>query len=120
MHNVSKFRATKPEIEDADAHVCGGQVTPRNDVKCNDVKSTYTFALAAGCARVVHEPLAQGGRGERRMPAAPAASCALCIGKKHTSKRVHRNHPAFPHAMVLTVSFELSPVTGLFATVVHG
>jgi hypothetical protein len=47
------------------------------------------------------------------MPAAPAASCALCIGKKHTSKRVHRNHPAFPHAMVLTVSFVLSSVTGL-------
>jgi hypothetical protein len=54
------------------------------------------------------------GRGERRMPAAPAASCALCIGKKHTSKRVHQNHPTFPHAMVLTVSFVLSPVTGLF------
>src|SRR5712671_3298376 len=31
----------------------------------------------------------------------------------HTSKRVPRNHPTFPHAMVLTVSFELSPVTGL-------
>src|ERR1700716_3441053 len=54
------------------------------------------------------------GRGERRMPVAPAASCALCIGKKHTSKRVHRNHPTFPHAMVLTASFVLSPVTGLF------
>jgi hypothetical protein len=25
------------------------------------------------------------GRGERRMPVAPAASCALCIGRKHTS-----------------------------------
>src|SRR6267142_2232406 len=48
------------------------------------------------------------------MPVAPAASCALCIGRTHTSKRVHRNHPAFPHAMVLTVSFALSPVTGLF------
>src|SRR6202163_311829 len=34
--------------------------------------------------------------------------------KKHTSKRVHRNHPAFPHAMVLTAYVELSPVTGLF------
>src|SRR5712672_1513178 len=53
------------------------------------------------------------GRGERRMPVAPAASCALCIGKKHTSIRVPRNHPAFPHAMVLTVSFALSPVIGL-------
>jgi hypothetical protein len=56
---------------------------------------------------------AQRGRGERRMPVAPAASRALCIGRKHTSKRVHRNHPTFPHAMVLTVSFALSPVTGL-------
>jgi hypothetical protein len=26
-----------------------------------------------------------GGRGECRAPAAPAASCALCIGRKHTS-----------------------------------
>src|SRR5712691_7021081 len=48
------------------------------------------------------------------MPVAPAASRALCIGRTHTSKRVPRNHPAFPHAMVLTVSFALSSVTGLF------
>src|SRR6202521_3584584 len=26
-----------------------------------------------------------GGRGECRVPAAPAASCALCIGRTHTS-----------------------------------
>src|SRR5215208_7682059 len=34
---------------------------------------------------------------------------------KHTrsSPQVHRIHPAFPHAMVLTVSFGLSPVIGL-------
>jgi hypothetical protein len=57
--------------------------------------------------------LAQGGRGERRMPLAPAASCALGSGRTHTSIRVPRNHPTFPHAMVLTVSFELSPVTTL-------
>ncbi len=56
---------------------------------------------------------AHRGRGERRMPVAPAASRALGIGRTHTSKRVHRNHPTFPHAMVLTVSFALSPVTGL-------
>jgi hypothetical protein len=29
-------------------------------------------------------------------------------------------HPAFPHAMVLTVSFVLSPVTSLFDTVAGG
>ena len=39
--------------------------------------------------------------------------CASC-SRMHTSKRVHRNRPAFPHAMVLTASFVLSPVTGLF------
>src|ERR1700692_4750552 len=53
----------------------------------------------------------QRGRGECRVPVAPAAS------------RVEKNtqlvttdtpvHPAFPHAMVLTVSFALSPVIGL-------
>jgi len=74
---------------------------------------TRLRAPAARCARGFTESSAQRGRGERRMPAAPAASCALCIGRTHTSKRVHRNHPAFPHAMVLTVSFVLSPVTGL-------
>ena len=90
---------------------CPGQARARRVCVCIDISSPHTTTpLAAGCARAVHESFAQGGRGERRMPAAPAASCALCIGKKHTSKRVHRNHPAFPRAMVLTVSFALSPV----------
>ena len=74
-------------------------------------------AKRPGCAK---KPSAQRGRGECRMPAAPAASCALCIGRTHTSKRVHRNHPAFPHAMVLTVSFVLPGEPGSFATVAHG
>src|ERR1019366_7196600 len=55
------------------------------------------------------------GRGERRVPAAPAASRA--DGEtRHTSVVTTGPpvHPAFPHAMVLTVSFVLSPVTGLF------
>src|SRR5450631_4771060 len=33
--------------------------------------------LAARCARVVHEPSAHRGRGECRVPVAPAASCAI-------------------------------------------
>src|SRR5260370_20881448 len=41
--------------------------------------------LAARCARVVHLSFAHGGRGECRVPAAPAVSCALCIGRTHTS-----------------------------------
>src|SRR6266436_6320253 len=56
-----------------------------------------------------------GGRGECRVPAAPAVSCALCIGRTHTSNNEYTgNHPAFPHAMVLTAYVVLSPVTGLF------
>src|SRR6266850_1110815 len=82
----------------------------RNDVELQ----TRVRDLAAQCARAVDKSSAQRGRGERRAPTAPAASRALCIGRTHTSKRVHRNRPAFSHAMVLTVSFVLSPVTGLF------
>jgi hypothetical protein len=46
---------------------------------------TRVRALAARSARGVALSSAQKGRGERRMPVAPAASCALCSGKKHTS-----------------------------------
>jgi hypothetical protein len=38
---------------------------------------------ATHCARAVHESFAQRGRGECRVPNAPAASCAKC--RKHTS-----------------------------------
>jgi hypothetical protein len=52
------------------------------------------------------------GRGECRVPAAPAASCAKCDGgTRVSSPQVHRSHPAFPHAMVLTAYFVLSPAT---------
>src|SRR5713226_9519891 len=37
-----------------------------------------------------------GGRGECRVPAAPAASCALCIGKKHTSNNEYTGTPGIP------------------------
>jgi hypothetical protein len=48
------------------------------------------------------------------MPGARCTRSLACKSRKHASKspRSHRDHPAFPHAMVLTVSFALSPVTG--------
>src|ERR1700730_9767297 len=55
-----------------------------------------------------------GGRGECRVPAAPAASCAKCSVAHEVVATVAPDHPAFPHAMVLTAYFVLSPVTGLF------
>jgi hypothetical protein len=62
---------------------------------------------------LLHQSFAQSGRGECRVPAAPAASCAKC--RKHTSVVTTSSpeHPAFPHAMVLTAYFALSPAIGL-------
>src|SRR5580704_14440083 len=49
------------------------------------------------------------------MPGARCTRSLVCIGSvaHESSPRSHRDHPAFPHAMVLTVSFALSRVTGL-------
>jgi hypothetical protein len=38
----------------------------------------------------------QGGRGECRVPVAPAASCALCIGRTHTSNNEYTGTPGIP------------------------
>ena len=68
------------------------------------------------CVRVVQVTSAfpEKGRGECRALDAPAVSRAKW-GREHTrsSPWVHRGHPAFPHTMVLTVSFVISPVIGL-------
>src|SRR5260370_39679956 len=49
------------------------------------------------------------GRGECRVLAAPTASRAkLSEAHEHSHHRYSRDHPAFPHAMVLTAYFVLS------------
>ena len=48
------------------------------------------------------------------MPGARRTRSLACKVKKHTSvTTVAPDHPAFPHAMVLTVYFVLSPAIGL-------
>src|SRR2546423_11269764 len=61
----------------------------------------------------VFRPRIDKGRRECRARDAPAASHAKI--KKHTSivTTVTPNSPGIPRAVVLTVSFVLSPVTGL-------
>ena len=56
------------------------------------------------------------------MPGARCARSLACKIEKHTSivTAVTPVTPGIPCAMVLTVSFVLSPVTGLFATVASG
>ena len=50
------------------------------------------------------------------MPGARCTRSLVCKEWWHTSvvTTVAPEHPAFPHAMVLTVSFVLSPAIGLF------
>jgi hypothetical protein len=59
------------------------------------------------------------GRGECRAPGAPAASCAKRVGRNahEYSQRVHRNHPAFPHAMVLRLTSSSPRRSGFLASV---
>src|SRR6266851_1328394 len=54
------------------------------------------------------------GRGECRVPDAPAASCALCIGRTHTSNNEYTRTPGIPARNGFTAYVVLSPVTGLF------
>src|ERR1700674_5289233 len=85
------------------------QVAGRPSLRAHDL--CYRRALAPRGAtrpgfcqkRSAHEIEGVGNAG---CPWHPQA-CARLSSKKHTSKRVPRNHPAFPHAMVLTVSFVL-------------
>src|SRR5258708_4101116 len=92
----------------------------------NSAFQTMLFKHSAGASQApagsrrdaseVCKNLPPGGRGECRVPSAPAASCAHGVVRMHTS--IHSggtgNHPAFPHAMVLTAYFVISPAIGLF------
>src|ERR1035437_1416509 len=68
---------------------------------------------AAGSARVLRQSFAREGVGNAGSP--PHPQPRVRSKTKHTSQspQVHRNHPAFPHAMVLTAYFVLSPEIGL-------
>ena len=56
------------------------------------------------------------------MPGARCARSLACKIKKHTSKvtTVTPGSPGIPRAMVLTVSFGISPVIGFIVTVIGG
>jgi hypothetical protein len=69
---------------------------------------------AARCARVLTKPFARqrawGMPGARRTR---SLVCKVLVAHECSHHRYSRIHPAFPHAMVLTAYFVLSPVTGL-------
>src|ERR1700676_3678456 len=55
--------------------------------------NTHVHDLAAPCARAVDKSSAQGGRGECRMPNAPAVSCAMIVVER---TRVTTSTPESP------------------------
>src|SRR5436190_2631689 len=75
---------------------------------------------AAQCARGFAETFAlkTEGVGNAGCPLHPQPRVRLALVKMHTSKRVHRLHPTFPHAMVLRLITCSPRRSGSFATVV--
>jgi hypothetical protein len=87
--------------------------SPRNDGVCSCSK--HGFATPRRDAPELCKDLSpHRGRGECRVPVAPAASCAIVVIERTRVTTSTPERPAFPHAMVLTVYSALSPVTGLF------
>jgi hypothetical protein len=74
--------------------------------------------LAARCARGLHNLPPPGGRGECRMPVAPAASCAIVVIERTRVTTSTPESPDIPARNGFTAYVALSPVTGLFATVI--
>jgi hypothetical protein len=74
-----------------------------------------------GVARPSREGVARPSRegvGNAGCPMHPQPRVRMVVVDAHEySQRGHRNRPAFPHAMVLTASFVLSPAIGPFAAV---
>jgi len=61
------------------------------------INSGYDFAISRrGAPELCIYLPPHGGRGECRVPAAPAASCALCIGRKHTSNNEYTGTAGIP------------------------
>ena len=77
----------------------------------SDVSPCSRGTLRPSCG-FIFRPLR--GRGECRVPDAPAASCAIVVVERTRVTTSTPERPAFPHAMVLTAYVVLSPVTGLF------
>src|SRR4030081_3093747 len=61
------------------------------------INSGYDFAISRrGAPELCIYLPPHGGRGECRVPTAPATSCALCIGRKHTSNNEYTGTAGIP------------------------
>ncbi len=86
-------RSASPESITTTGSMDSGPAPSGASTMCNCTSGNDERANAASRSRRAFRasfainlpPSAIRGRGERRAPLAPAASCALCIGRKHTS-----------------------------------
>src|SRR5712671_7469793 len=93
-----------------DARIKSGhdECVARGEVEDRFTRTNFNFQTAKTISDVSSRPRGamrpsrafisrpHGGRGECRVPAAPAASCALCIGRKHTSNNEYTGTPGIP------------------------
>ena len=80
---------------------------------------TYFHDPAARCARIMRGRFAPCKIRARGMPGARCTRSLVCKGRKHTSvvTTVAPEHPAFPHAMVLTAASCSPRRSGFLVTV---
>jgi len=76
-----------------------------------DTHSRSRGALRPSCASIFRP---REGVGNAGCPLHPAASCAIVVIERTRVTTSTPESPVLPHAMVLTVSFVLCLVTGLF------
>src|SRR5665213_2051140 len=90
---------------------------PRNPLlsqTCLGVPAARGARVFAGNVRPRKEGAGNAGRAVRPQPRVRM----VVVDAHEYSQQSHRNRAAFPHAMVLTVSFVLSPAIGFLATVI--
>jgi hypothetical protein len=75
--------------------------SPRNDGVCSCSKHDFMISRRDAPELCAYLPL-PGGRGECRVPVAPAVSCAIVVIERTRVTTSTPERPAFPHAMVLT------------------
>ena len=109
-HHSGMVRRTRPGISRFRDRC---SASPRNDGVCSYSKHDFMISRCDAPEVCIYLP-PQGGRGECRVPVAPAASCALCSGRKHTSNNEYTGTPGIPARNGFTAYVGLSPVTGLF------
>ena len=95
-----------------------GAPLPPHEIRIsNNVVSKHNYAISPHMLREFCSELPAlwiRGRRECRVPVAPAASCALGIGRTHTSNNEYTGITRHSPRNGFTVSFVLSPAIGLF------